>query len=49
MTWKFRALMHRLHKILGQVSALQIIVLVFLCIILTGALLLTLPFASKSG
>ncbi|MBP3634076.1 MAG: potassium uptake protein, TrkH family [Oscillospiraceae bacterium] len=42
-------LLRRLRQRIGQLSAMQIIVLVFLAIILAGALLLTLPIAAKNG
>jgi len=48
MTLKFRVLLRRLHRSLERFSAMQIITIVFLGIILSGTLLLMLPFASKS-
>ena len=44
---RLRKLLYRLRRFLGRFSAMQIIVLVFMAIILAGALLLTLPIASK--
>lgn len=49
MVLKFRLLLLRLRQAGDKLSALQIIAMVFVAIILAGALLLTLPFAAKSG
>lgn len=44
----FRKLFYRFRRFWGHFSPMQIIVLVFIAIILAGALLLMLPIASKS-
>ncbi|MBQ9967900.1 MAG: potassium uptake protein, TrkH family [Oscillospiraceae bacterium] len=49
MILKFRDILRRLQRALERFSAMQIITMVFLCIILVGALLLMLPCASRSG
>lgn len=49
MTLKFRAFLRNIQKTLEKFTAMQIITVVFACIILIGTLLLMLPFASKSG
>lgn len=46
---KLRRIWLRLRRTIGSFTPMQIIVLVFLAIILTGGLLLTLPISSKSG
>ena len=46
---KLRRIWLRLRRMIGSFTPMQIIVLVFLAIILTGGLLLTLPISSKSG
>lgn len=49
MSLKFRMLLRRLHRSVEAFSAMQIITLVFLVIILSGALLLMLPVSAKNG
>lgn len=49
MSLKIRDILRRLHRCLEKFSAMQIITMVFLFIILAGALLLMLPCASKNG
>lgn len=45
---RFRKLMYRIRRFFGRFTSMQIIVLVFLAIILSGAALLMLPAASQS-
>lgn len=49
MMYRLRALWQRLRRTAENLSAMQIIVMVFLLIVLSGALLLSLPVSSKSG
>lgn len=49
MVLRLRKLLYRLRRFLGHFTPMQIIALVFLAIVLTGAVLLTLPVSSRSG
>ena len=49
MLLKLRKYLQQMRRSAGRLTAMQIIVVVFLAIVLVGSLLLSLPAASKSG
>lgn len=49
MLLKIRKYLQRVHRSFGSLSAMQVIVVVFLAIILAGTMFLMLPAASKNG